>query len=310
MAAHALSQHRVWGVQFEAAVITNLTRDHLDYYHTMQDYAAAKAKLFAKYPLLSVLNRDDEWYDYYSQFDAEQKITYGTHKEADCRIIKARLHAFGSKLRLKLEEYELDVKLHIPGQYNAINALCAASVAYGLEVKIDDIAAGLEEITSIPGRMQLIDEGQDFLVVVDHAHTEDALNNLLTTLRTTLKGRLITVIGGDGDRDPGKREPIGKLVAEKSELVIVADQEPYTEDPDQIRAPVLKGAQSVKHGVVVKEIPDRKQAIAEALRFARKGDVVVIPGMGNQLTMATKDGKIPWFEPDIVRELLKEQLEK
>lgn len=305
VASHALSQGRVWGIDFETVAITNLTRDHLDYHKTMENYAAAKGKLFSRVPKISVLNRDDEWYDFFASYDAIQKITYGTHVDANCKITKASLSSRGSKIKMKLEDYDLDIALAIPGQYNAINALCAASITYGLDIKLDDIKNGLQGITEIPGRMQLIEEGQDFVVVVDHAHTEDAVDNLLRTLRATLKGRLITLIGADGDRDPGKREPLGRIAATYSELVVVADQEPYTEDPDNVRKAVLKGAQSVTDkAVVVKDVPDRREAIAIALRFAKKGDVVVIPGLGNQLTRGMHDGKMGWYEPAVVAEEL------
>lgn len=309
VASHALSQHRVWGIKFESSVMTNLTRDHLDYHGTMEKYAAAKGKLFSNFPNLIVTNRDDDWYEFFSDFDAQQHISYGTSKDANCRIKKASLSSRGSKITMQLEDYELKVKLAIPGQYNAINALCAASVAYGLEIKLEDIKSGLESILEIPGRMQLIDMGQDFVVVVDHAHTEDAVDNLLQTLRATLKGRMITLIAADGDRDPGKREPLGKLAAQYSEMVVVTDQEPYTEDPENVRKAVLKGVESVTDkAVVVKDIPDRREAIATVLKFAKKGDVVVIPGLGNQLTRGMKTGKIDWHEPDVVREELQKIL--
>jgi UDP-N-acetylmuramoyl-L-alanyl-D-glutamate--2,6-diaminopimelate ligase len=152
--------------------------------------------------------------------------------------------------------------------------------------------------------MQLIDAGQDFAVIIDHAHTPDALDNLFSTVRMLLKGRLITVIGADGDRDPGKREPIGKLAAQNSQVVVVTDQEPYTEDPDKVRAAVLKGAKSVEFGVVVHDIADRREAIAKALRYAKKGDVVLIPGLGNQLTRGMAGGKIAWDDREVTRELL------
>ena len=310
VASHALVQHRVWGLKFDAAVFTNLSRDHLDYHKTMENYAAAKGKLFSNFPKLSVINKDDEWFEFFNKYDAEQKISFGTDKQADCRIVKAKLGQKGSKLLFKLEEYEAEVKLQIPGKYNAYNALAAASVAYGLGVGVDTIREGLQKIDSIPGRSQIIDEGQDFVVMIDHAHTEDALENLLTTVRSTLKGRLICLIGADGDRDSSKRGPLGKIAAENSELVIVTDQEPYTEDPKKVRKAVLKGAQSVEFGVVVREIPDRREAIKEALKFAKSEDVVVIPGLGNQLTRGMKEGKMEWDEREVTRELLKELLEK
>lgn len=310
VASHALVQHRTWGIRFETVVFTNLTRDHLDYHHTMEEYARAKGKLFSKFPRVSVLNKDSDWCDFFAQYPAEQQINYGTSEEAECRILKAKLSMTGIKLKLKLDEYSLDLKLNLPGKFNAYNALAAATTAYAMNISLDHIKHGLEHVKNVPGRMQIIDEGQDFVAIIDHAHTPDALENILKTIRTTLKGRLITLIGADGDRDPGKREPLGKLAAAHSEVVIVTDQEPYTEDPEKVRAAVLKGAKSKKFGVVVKDIADRREAIKQAFKYAKSGDVVLIPGLGNQLTRGVADGKMAWDEREVARELLHELLEE
>jgi UDP-N-acetylmuramoyl-L-alanyl-D-glutamate--2,6-diaminopimelate ligase len=305
VSSHALVQHRVSGIHFDATLITNLTRDHLDYHHTMEEYAAAKGKLFANKPRFMALNRDDDWYDFFDQFPAEHKISYGTHRESEARITGAKLSFKGTQLSLKLDNHDLDVSLQLPGQFNAYNATAAASLTYTMGLKLESIKKGLETFEQMPGRVQLIEEGQDFRVVIDHAHTEDALKQLFENMRMLLKGRLITVIGCDGDRDPGKREPIGKLAAEYSELVIVTDLEPYTEDPADIRATVLKGAKSIKEGVVVKENADRRKAIKQAFKFAKKGDVVLIPGLGNQHYRGMGEGKIEWDDREVAREELK-----
>jgi UDP-N-acetylmuramoyl-L-alanyl-D-glutamate--2,6-diaminopimelate ligase len=305
-ASHSLVQYRVWGIRFEAAVMTNLTRDHLDYHGTMQEYAAAKGRLFSHHPAVMVLNRDDEWFDFFDKYEADRQVTYGTHEEADCRIAEAKMGLKGTRLRLKLESEELAIRLKLPGQFNCYNAAAAAATAHALGVSHAHIVAGLEKIEAVPGRVQLIDVGQDFTVIIDHAHTTDALDNIYRTVRMLLKGRLISVIGADGDRDPGKREPIGRLAAENSQAVVVTDQEPYTEDPARIRAAVIKGVESVKHGVVHFEIADRREAIKKALGLAKKGDVVLIPGLGNQLTRGMADGKMPWDDREVTRELLQE----
>jgi len=304
VSSHALVQGRVDGITFEATAITNLTRDHLDYHHTMEAYAAAKGKLSADKPRFMALNRDDDWFDYFNEFAAEHKITYGTHAEAEARITKAVLSFGGSKIQMKLDNQPLDVELKLTGQFNVYNAAAAASLAYSMGLPLLSIKRGLEAFERMPGRMELIDEGQDFKVIIDHAHTEDALKQLFENIRMLLKGRLVTVIGCDGDRDPGKREPIGKLAAEYSELVIVTDLEPYTEDPADIRATVLKGAKSIKEGVVVKENADRRKAIKQAFKFAKKGDVVLIPGLGNQHYRGIGEDKIEWDDRTVARELL------
>jgi UDP-N-acetylmuramoyl-L-alanyl-D-glutamate--2,6-diaminopimelate ligase len=307
VASHALVQHRVWGMKFEATVFTNLTRDHLDYHGTMEEYARAKGLLFANVPKVAALNHDDEWYDFFARYPAQQQLSYGTHEDADVRIAGAKLSLKGTKLSLLCDGQPLDIALNLPGQFNAYNAAAAAAVTHGIGIASEHIKAGLEKVPSVPGRMQLIEAGQDFAVIIDHAHTPDALENLFKTVRMLLKGRLITVIGADGDRDPGKREPIGKLAAENSQVVIVTDQEPYTEDPTQVRSAVMRGVESVKFGVKSYEIPDRREAIQKALSFAKKGDIVLIPGLGNQLTRGMGGGKTPWDDREVTRELLTEK---
>lgn len=310
VASHSLVQHRVWGIPFTAAVFTNLSRDHLDYHGTMESYAAAKGKLFEGVLDVSALNQDDEWYEFFRQYPARHQITYGTHDEAEVRIARAKLGLRGTKLSLECAGELLEIDLHLPGQFNAYNAAAAVAITHGLDIPLDRIKAGLEKVESVAGRMQLIDEGQDFIVIIDHAHTPDALENLYGAIRMLLKGRLISVIGADGDRDPGKREPIGRITAENSQVVIVTDQEPYTEDPDQVRVAVMSGVKSVKYGVKSYDIADRRDAIRKALSFAKKDDVVLIPGLGNQLTRGMPDGKMKWDDREVTRELLRALPEK
>ncbi len=305
VSSHALVQHRVLGLRFETVVWTNLQRDHLDYHHTMENYAKAKAKLFSKNPQLAVMNADDPWVDYFSSKRAETQLFFGVEPGRDSTIIKAKLGASGSAVTLRIAEHELDVKLHLPGKFNVINALAAATTAYGMGVSLEHIKAGIEAVKAVPGRMEVIDEGQEATVIVDFAHTEDSLRNVLQTIRTTLQGRLITVLGGDGQRDIGKRTPLGGVAAELSELVVVCDQEPYDDDPDEIREQILIGIKKVekqKPGVLHKVILNRREAIHEALRYGKKGDVVVITGLGCQPFRCMAGGKIKWDERKVVRE--------
>lgn len=306
VASHSLVQHRTWGIKFNVTVFTNLTRDHLDYHGTMEEYARAKGKLFEHDPDVMALNRDNKWFEFFDRYQTEHQITYGVHREADCRILEARMGLHGTRLKLKLDGQLLHVRLHLPGQFNAYNAVAAAATTYAMNVALEHIQAGLEQVKAVPGRVELLKEGQDFTVIVDHAHTPDALDNLYRAIRMLLKGRLISVIGADGDRDPGKRGPIGKLAATNSQIVIVTDQEPYTEDPARVRKAVLKGVESIKYGIKSYEIADRREAIKKALGFARQGDVVLIPGLGNQLTRGMADGKMAWDDRQVTRELLRE----
>jgi len=305
VSSHALVQHRVSGIKFEGVLLTNLTRDHLDYHHTMEEYARAKGRLFANKPTYMAINHDDEWFEFFDHYPAQHKITYGTDGFAEAKIVGAKLSFKGTSLRIKLDNKQLDIDLQLPGQFNAYNATAAAALAYVMGIELEHIKKGLEAFKNMPGRMELIREGQRFKVIVDHAHTPDALKQLFENVRMLLKGRLITVIGCDGDRDPGKREPIGKLAAEYSEMVVVTDQEPNTEDPASIRMAVLKGAREITEGVVIKEIADRRKAIHEAFKFAKKGDVVLIPGLGNQHYRGMADGKVEWDDREVSRAELK-----
>lgn len=308
VSSHALVQHRVLGLRFDTVVWTNLQRDHLDYHHTMENYAKAKAKLFSKNPQLAVMNADDSWVDYFSSKRAEAQLFFGVEPGRDSTIVKAKLGASGSAVTLRIAEHELDVKLNLPGKFNVINALAAATTAYGMGVSLEHIKAGIEAVKAVPGRMEVIDEGQDATVIVDFAHTEESLRNVLQTIRTTLQGRLITVLGGDGQRDAGKRTPLGVVTAELSEMVVVCDQEPYDDDPDEIREQILIGVkkvEKVKPGVLHKVILNRREAIHEALRYGKKGDVVVITGLGCQPYRQMAGGKIKWDERKVVREELR-----
>jgi len=304
VASHALVQHRVSGLDIEVAAITNLTPDHFDYHGTMENYAAAKGKLFARSPAHSVLNADDEWFDFFADFVSQDQVTYGITQDATLQLTGAKLRSDGAKIEVLIDGQAVDTTVNLPGKFNVYNALTAMSIGYSLGLTRQEVVEGMAQVDGIPGRMELVDEGQEFTVLVDYAHTTDALENVLQTIRQTLSGRLIVVIGGDGGRDPQRLAPFGKAAADNAELVIVADQEPYPDDPDQLRRQVLEGANSSDSAVVVKEQADRKQAITDAFTFAKKGDVVLIAGLGHQKTRYMNDGKIDWDDRQVARELL------
>ena len=310
--AHGLQQYRLWGVPFKAAVITNLTQDHLDYFGTMEHYAAAKAKLLKLLPDVIVLNRDDDWFDYFNKFPAGQhKMSYGTSDEADCRIEEASLGAKGSTFKLTIDKTnEMKLATKLAGKFNVYNATAAVATAYLLHVDRQSIGEGLLALESVPGRLESIEAGQPFSVIVDYAHTPDALQNLLETLQALTKRRVILVFGSCGDRDALKRPGMGKIAATLADRIVLTDEEPYSEDPAKIRKQIFKGIAKVKGGEAkCKEIPGRRDAIEHAFNIARKDDVVVLTGMGNQSYMTIGAGKkIPWDDREVARELLKEKL--
>ena len=309
VASHALIQHRVWGLKFDTAVMTNLTRDHLDYHGTMENYAAAKGKLFEHHPDVMVLNRDDEWFDFYHKYETFNEISYGTTTGSDIQISNVKLYSKGSLIEFKVlgKQETIEVGLQLPGKFNVYNAAAAVAATYGMGIELDVIQGGLESLEAVPGRMEIIDEGQAATVIVDYAHAPDALENVLSTIRMSLQGRLIAVIGADGERDPGKRLDIGRVAAEGCEVVIITDQEPYGDDPAPIRQAVLEGTKQAEtdKAVVIKEVPDREEAIKKALGYGKKGDVVLVTGLGSQPYRGMNEGKIDWDDREVVRRALR-----
>jgi UDP-N-acetylmuramoyl-L-alanyl-D-glutamate--2,6-diaminopimelate ligase len=304
--SHALLQHRVWGVPCDVAVMTNLTQDHLDYHGTMENYAAAKGKLFAMKPKFIVLNRDDDWFSYFNQFQAgEQKMTYGTHADAEARITKVTLHKQGSDVRLKVDhQTDLNFTTKLPGKFNVYNATAAATAAYVMRVDTDKIVKGIEGLESVPGRLERIDAGQPYDVIVDYAHTPDALENLLETLKHLTRNRLILVFGATGDRDRSKRPIMGSIATKLTDRIFLTDEECYSEDPAEIRRMIMEGIVQGGGGSKTEEIADRKEAIKKALETARRGDTVVVTGMGHEQYRIIDGTRQPWHEPSVIRELL------
>ncbi len=305
--SHALAQNRIAGVRFEAAALTNITQDHLDYHRTMDRYISAKAKLFQRSGLkVSVINADDAAYEEFSHFPAARHISYSLDRPATLRASDIVVAGDGTDFVLDYQSKQSKVKLQLPGRFNVANALAAAGLALGLGVSIERVVAGLQLLAAVPGRMESIDAGQDFTVIVDYAHTPDALENLYTTLRSLTKGRLIVILGAAGDRDRVKRPIMGKLAAKLADYVILTDEEAYSEDPISIIEaiePGVKAGGGVK-GKSYEIIPDRREAIARAFKLAKSYDTVALTGMGHQQYRVAAGVKSPWDEREVARELL------
>ncbi|MDB5168209.1 MAG: murE [Candidatus Saccharibacteria bacterium] len=304
--SHALQQHKLDGVPIEVAVMTNLTQDHLDYHKTMDEYAAAKAKLFKREPKFIVLNRDDAWYDYYNKFSAgAQKITYGKHLEAEARIEYTKLYKKGSEATVVIDhQTKLDLATALPGTFNIYNMTAAAAVAYLLGIKLDDIIEGVANLEGVPGRFERVVEGLGYDVVVDYAHTPDALEQLLQAAKEVTKNRTILVFGATGDRDKIKRPIMGEIAARLADRIILTDEESYNEDPQAIRDQVRDGIETAGATAKLTEIPDRREAIEKALSIATKDDTVLITGMGHEQFRIVNGEKLPWNDASVVRELL------
>lgn len=303
--SHSLHQHKLDTVDFEVAIMTNLTQDHLDYHHTMEEYAAAKAKLFQRKPRYIVLNRDDPWYGYFNEFEAgEQSMNYGTHDDAECRITKVKLYKKGSEVTLNIDhQTNLELGTLLPGKFNVYNLTAAATAAYLLRVNLEAIQDGIENVESIPGRFERVKTDKPYEVIVDYAHTPDALQQLLEAVKAITKYRVLLVFGATGDRDKAKRSIMGKIAAEQADRIFLTDEESYNEDPATIRQMVYDGIEEGGGTGKTEEIADRREAIAKALSVARRDDIVLITGMGHEQYRIVNGERIPWNDAEVVREL-------
>lgn len=304
--SHALHQHKLATVPIEVAVMTNLTQDHLDYHKTMKGYAEAKSRLFKNEPRFIVLNRDDEWFDYFNKFPAgSQKITYGTHEESEAKIDHVKLYRKGSEARLVIDhQTKLELATALPGKFNVYNMTAAAATAYILGIKRSDIVEGVANLEGVPGRFERVVEGKEYDVIVDYAHTSDALEKLLESVKATTKNRVILVFGACGDRDKTKRPIMGEIAAKLADRVILTDEESYNEDPEAIRRMIYEGIEQASGTGKTTEIADRRDAIKKALDIATKGDTILITGMGHEQFRIVNGEKLPWNDGDVVRELL------
>lgn len=310
--SHSLHQHKLDGVPIEAAVMTNLTQDHLDYHKTMEKYAAAKGLLFARNPRYIVLNRDDDWFDYFDKYLAEeQKITYGKSEDADVRISDIKLYKKGSEAVLAFDHQEKSqLATYLPGEYNVFNMAAAASICYVLGVSMSDIKNGIASLEGIPGRFERATKDEKYEVIVDYAHTPDALEKLLEATRNITKKRIILVFGACGDRDTLKRPIMGKIAAKLADEIILTDEESYNENPDKIRRDIYAGIEESKATNKTTEIADRREAIRHALNIAKKDDTILITGMGHEQFRIINGEKLPWNDTNIVREIISEKIKK
>lgn len=308
--SHAIHQHKLWGVPVEMAIMTNLTQDHLDYHKTMDAYAEVKGRLFAMEPKYIVLNRDDEWFEYFNQFSAgEQKITYGQHEDAEAHIDSITLYRKGTEAVVTIDhQTKLELATNLPGEFNAYNMTAAVSAAYLLGTPLDAIVEGVANLESIPGRFDRVADGLPYDVIVDYAHTPDGYEKLLTAARKIAKNRVILVFGSCGDRDKAKRPLMGEIAARLADRLFLTDEESYHEDPQVIRQMVFEGIEQVKGGAMkTTEVADRREAIKKALAIATKGDVVLITGLGHEMYRIVDGKRMPWNDAEVVRELLAEK---
>ncbi len=306
VSSHALSLNRTDGIRFAVGAFTNLTQDHLDFHADMEDYFLAKRRLFAgERAERLVTNLDDTYGDKLAaEFDT---ITYSPSgdRRADLRATDLRFDASGSRFRVAAADDEVDVVLPLPGRFNVENALCAIASTVALDIDLTDAVGALADAPRVPGRFEPVDEGQPFAVLVDYAHTPEALENVLVSARqiTAADGRLICVFGCGGDRDREKRPLMGAIAERLADLAVVTSDNPRSEEPEAIISEIREGMGG--GGARVEVEPDRRAAIALALAAAEANDTVVIAGKGHEQGQEFEHGrKIPFDDRDVTRDEL------
>ncbi len=302
MSSHALEQERVWGLPVDLAIFTNLTQDHLDFHGTMEDYARAKAKLFAGVgappPRIAVVNLDDPWSAEMVKAFHGELMTYGIGEQnAAYRATNIGLGAGHTDFVLDTPLSSAQIHSPLSGHVNVLNLLAASCAALARGLTLDQVARATPMLKQVPGRFEVVPGSQQagFTVVVDYAHTPDALVNLLQLARNLVKpgrGRVITLFGCGGDRDRTKRPKMGRAAAEASDLVIVTSDNPRTEQPSAIIDEILPGVRATNTPAIVE--PDRRVAIERAIRSARPGDIVLLAGKGHEKVQVFADGAIPF----------------
>jgi UDP-N-acetylmuramoyl-L-alanyl-D-glutamate--2,6-diaminopimelate ligase len=301
VSSHALELHRADAIHFTAAIFTNMTRDHLDFHPTMEDYFQAKRRLFTEgSPERSVINVDDA-YGARLAAELDRPVTFSLDREATYRAQDVRTGLEGSQFSVRGPKGEIELSSPLRGRFNVYNVLGAFAAARALGVPAERAVEAIRTAGQVPGRFETIEEGQDFAVLVDYAHTPDSLENVLRAARALTRGRLHVVFGAGGDRDTGKRPQMGRIASELADRVIVTSDNPRSEQPEAIIDQILAGAVTeVEHN------PDRREAIAAAIQGAAEGDVVVIAGKGHEQGQEFEGGrKVPFDDATVAREVLR-----
>ena len=304
----ALDQHRTRSMRFAAAILTNLQRDHLDYHGTPEAYRDAKARLFEQLPAkcVAAINADDPAADYFAGRTPARVVRFGLDAPADATAVVEEMSFQGMRLRARFGGEELLLHSRLLGRHNASNILAAASAAWAMGYDLEHIKAGVEGLAAVPGRLEAVDAGQPFSVLVDYAHTEESLRNVLGALRRMRvggRGRILVVFGCGGDRDRGKRPLMGRAVEDLSDFFIVTSDNPRTEDPLAVIRDIEGGIENHSRYLVE---PDRRAAIKIALGMARRDDLVLIAGKGHETVQIVGRETRPFDDRAVAREILTE----
>ena len=303
VSSHSLTLERVAGIHFDVALYTNLSQDHLDFHGTMEEYAAAKRKLFSMCSL-GCFNLDDAWADFMRDGASCRTMTFSTEKnEADLVAKDIRLTADGVRFASVSGDEISITKLGIPGMFSVYNALGTMSVGLALGLSLADCSDAMSSAKGVKGRLEIVPTGRDFSVVIDYSHKPDALEKVLKTLKPVTRGRLIALFGCGGDRDKLKRPIMGRIAADNADLVVVTSDNPRTEDPDEIIREIVAGMKDKR--TPTKVICDRREAIAWAIDNAAQGDVLLLAGKGHEDYQVVGHEKHHMDEREIVSDCLK-----
>ncbi|MEG1358163.1 MAG: UDP-N-acetylmuramoyl-L-alanyl-D-glutamate--2,6-diaminopimelate ligase [Clostridia bacterium] len=306
VSAHAIDMHRLDGITFEAACYTNFSQDHLDYFITMEKYFETKKSFFMNGAVLNAsLNADDETSERIINDLKVPYLTYGISSEADVFARDIEISENGVSFSVFLRGLEeMPICMRLTGMFNVYNALAAASLAMIMGLDRNAIRLGLESVQAVPGRVEMLDTHTPYKVILDYAHSPDALENVLSTVRAFTKRRLIALFGCGGDRDHGKRPIMGEIVGRLADFSILTSDNPRTENPDQILDSIEQGVKKTAGKYVV--IENRREAIRYALQMGREGDVIILAGKGNETYQDIMGVKRPFDEKVVVNELLEE----
>jgi len=311
ISSHGLVQYRHWGVPYKTVVLTNMMSDHLDYHKTYENYKNSHNALVTPDLENIIINYDDENLRSFLDFSAPNKYAFslkGYGEIENIKLIKADdiiSKKEGLGFLIKTNKGKMPMELPLIGEFNIYNSLAATAAGLAENIKPLAIKKALESIKNIPGRLEKIDEGQNFEVIVDYAHSPDSLKNVYSAVKPMVKNRMIAVLGGTGDRDKTYRAKGGALADEYADIIIVTNEDPYSEDPESVIKQVLSGIKNKKLDENLFRVSDRKKAIEKAINMASEGDLVIITGKGAEQFMICGEKKVPWDDREIARDFLR-----
>ncbi len=309
VSSHSLALNRVYETDFKIGVFTNLTQDHLDFHHTKEDYFSAKEKLFREYNLKkAVINMDDSYGKIIMKNTSAETITVSINGKGDVQARNIEATIKGTKFTAHTPKGEVKIVSSLIGHHNVYNILSAIGVALAFDFSLEEIKKGIRSLHDIPGRSQRVDEGQDFIVLIDYAHTDDALKNTIKTARALTKKRIITVFGCGGNRDKDKRPKMGEISGAYSDYTIITSDNPRNEDPAFITGAIEKGIKKVADNQQYCIVLDRRKAIEKAINIAEKKDIVIIAGKGHERYQISGGHRTHFDDCETAKEFIKKKL--